>query len=120
MMHNAPSPRLLPPLSLRMRWRRAGMAALLALPLAVASCAYPSSPPPVPPLQAEVIPKPPVSAIPLMWQPGHWNWNGAGYDWAPGEYVPAAGHGNLWMPGYWAAGPGGAGAPLVWQPAHWE
>ena len=32
--------------------------------------------PPVPPPTAEIIPKPPVSAEALLWQPGHWDWNG--------------------------------------------
>lgn len=71
--------------------------------------------PPVPPPMAETMPKPPVSAVPLLWQPGHWNWNGTGYVWQPGEYVPAAGHGQLFQPGYWAQSPAG----WTWQPAHW-
>jgi hypothetical protein len=32
--------------------------------------------PPVPPLVAEVIPKPPVAGEQLVWQPGHWDWSG--------------------------------------------
>lgn len=96
------------------------LAASLLLPLGLAACAQAGGPPPVPPLQTEIIPKPPVSATPLIWQPGHWDWTGAGYAWASGEYVPAAGHGNLWMPGYWAEGPGGPGTPMQWRPAHWE
>jgi hypothetical protein len=71
--------------------------------------------PPVPPPMQETIPKPPVSAVPLLWQPGHWNWNGRGYAWQPGEYVPAAGHGDLFQRGYWAETPSG----WTWQPAHW-
>ena len=35
--------------------------------------------PPVPALISETVPKPPVTAEPLMWQPGHWDWNGSGY-----------------------------------------
>jgi hypothetical protein len=71
--------------------------------------------PPVPAPMQEAIPKPPVSAEPLVWQPGHWNWNGSSYSWQPGEYVPAAGHGALFQPGYWAQTPRG----WVWEPAHW-
>jgi WXXGXW repeat (2 copies) len=71
--------------------------------------------PPVPPLTAEIIPKPPVSAEALIWQPGHWDWGGGGYVWVNGQYVPAAGHGNLWVQGWWSFGPGG----WIWQPAHW-
>jgi hypothetical protein len=72
--------------------------------------------PPVPALIPETPPKPPVTAEPLMWQPGHWDWNGSGYVWAKGQYVPAAGHGNLWMPGWWSRGPSG----WEWQPPHWR
>lgn len=93
--------------------------AVLALIL-TASCSRPDSGsrnpyPPLPPALSETIPKPPVTSTPLMWQPGHWDWNGSGYAWAPGLYVPAAGHGNLWMPGWWAKGASG----WTWQPAHW-
>jgi len=71
--------------------------------------------PPVPPTPTEVIPKPPVTAEPLMWQPGYWEWTGSAYVWRPGQYVPAEGHGNLWMPGYWHQGPSG----WVWEAPHW-
>jgi hypothetical protein len=84
----------------------------------LAGCATPPAetpPPPVPPLQAEVIPKPPVTATPLIWQPGHWDWNGAAYTWTPGQYIPRDGHGNLYMPGYWSKTTQG----WAWQPAHW-
>jgi hypothetical protein len=60
--------------------------------------------------------KPPPTAEPLIWQPGHWNWTGGGYAWAPGEFVSSAGHGVMWMPGYWGQAPYGG---YVWQPAHW-
>ncbi len=71
--------------------------------------------PPVPALITEAMPKPPLSAEALMWQPGHWNWNGTGYVWLPGQYVPAAGHGPLFQQGYWRQSPSG----WTWQPAHW-
>ena len=94
------------------------MAALLAVTL-LAGCAQKTvdgNPyPPVPPLIAETLPKPPVTAEPLMWQPGHWDWNGSGYIWAKGQYVPAAGHGNMWMPGWWSK----TDAGWTWQPPHW-
>jgi len=71
--------------------------------------------PPIPPPIAETIPKPPVSAETLLWQPGHWNWDGTGYAWQPGEYVPAAGHGALFQFGYWQQTPSG----WVWVKGHW-
>jgi hypothetical protein len=94
------------------------LAVLLTVSL-MAGCQKPPSDansfPPVPPLITEVVPMPPVTAEPLMWQPGHWDWNGTGYVWAKGQYVPAAGHGNLWMPGWWS--PTSTG--WTWQPPHW-
>jgi hypothetical protein len=72
---------------------------------------YPAVPAPL----LETIPKPPVTAEPLIWQPGHWDWTGNGYTWASGQYVPAQGHGNLWAPGWWSRMPAG----WVWQPPHW-
>jgi hypothetical protein len=97
------------------RWTASWMIGATCLTLA--GCVVPSSaPPPPPPLQAEVMSKPPVTTTPLLWQPGHWDWTGGGYVWQPGEYVPSAGHGNMYMPGFWAATPDGR---WVWQPAHW-
>jgi hypothetical protein len=75
----------------------------------------PNPHPPVPALIPETMTKPPVIAEPLLWQPGHWDWTGSGYTWAPGQWVPAQGHGPLWMPGWWSHSSGG----WVWQPPHW-
>jgi len=96
------------------RWTAALVS--VALGLMLAGCAQSGNPyPPVPPLKPEVMGKPPVTTTPLIWQPGHWDWNGGGYVWMPGAFVPSAGHGNMWMPGYWENGEGG----WTWQPAHW-
>ncbi len=84
----------------------------------LAGCAVPGTPPPPvppPPPQAEVIPNPPVTDVPLIWQPGHWNWTGTGYAWQPGAYVPRGTHSNMFMPGYWQQTSTG----WSWVPAHW-
>jgi hypothetical protein len=91
-------------------------AALIGAAWILAGCTTINPPVPVPAPMAETMPKPPVSAEPLIWQPGHWDWTGSGYAWTPGVFVPSAGHGNLWMPGYWAQAPDGSWA---WQPPHW-
>jgi len=92
---------------------------VLGLLLALGGCAAPGattrSYPPVPPPRAETIPKPPVTATPLLWEPGYWNWTGAGYVWHPGRYVPRDGHGNMFMPGWWRLD----GTTYEWVPAHW-
>ena len=73
--------------------------------------AYPIVPPP----KEELVPVPPQSSVPLIWQPGHYDWNGAGYIWVPGRWVGRAGHGTLWQDGYWRR----EGNAYVWVPAHW-
>ncbi len=72
--------------------------------------------PPVPTAAVEVVPKPPVSATQLVWQPGHYEWNGSAYVWYSGAYVQQLGQGQLWQPGYWTIGPSG----WVWLPGHWK
>jgi WXXGXW repeat (2 copies) len=99
---------------------RRHLAGLLGAML-LAGCAVntpsPSSYPPVPALVVETVPNPPVTTTPLIWQPGHWNWNGANYVWEGGQYVPRTGLSGIWQPGYWTRGPSGG---WVWQPAHWQ
>jgi hypothetical protein len=91
----------------------------LVLALALAGCAVSTtttSPyPPVPPPVAEQRPLPPVSPDPLIWQPGHWDWNGTAYTWSPGLWVPREGHGSLWQDGYWSL----VNGRYVWVPPHW-
>jgi hypothetical protein len=72
--------------------------------------------PPMPPPMSETVPKPPVSARALKWQPGRWDWTGSAYVWVPGQYVSRSDYGNLWMPAYWERTESG----WVWHPAHWE
>ena len=97
-----------------MRYRSI-IAALIGTAWILAGCTTINPPVPVPAPMAETIPKPPVSAEPLIWQPGHWDWTGSAYVWIPGQYVSAEGHGNRWMWGCWDQTDGG----WVWHPAHW-
>ncbi len=72
---------------------------------------YPQ-PPPIPP---ETRPQPPISENALMWEPGHWDWNGASYVWNHGQWIDRTGHGTSWQDGYWT----NAGGAWTWIPAHW-
>jgi len=90
-------------------------ALVLALLLAACTVAASGPYPPVPAPMNEATPLPPVSGQALIWQPGHWDWNGGGYAWTAGRYVPVEGHGKLWMREQWSQTPGG----WQWQPAHW-
>ncbi len=97
------------------------MLALLALP----GCLGPTPPapapvaaapyPPVPAPLREEQPKPPVSEDPLVWQIGHWEWEGSGYVWVHGEWVKLGGHSNEYLPGHWADDHG----QWKWVPGHW-
>ena len=90
-------------------------AALLAAAWLLTGCAAENPPPPIPAPMADTIPKPPVTATPLIWQPGHWDWNGNAYSWVPGQYVAQGGHSDMWMPAYWEK----ASSGWVWHSAHW-
>lgn len=90
---------------------------LVAAGLAGCTAAVPTANPypPVPRAPVEIVPKPPVSATPLVWQPGHYEWNGTGYVWYPGIFVQQLGRRPLWQPGYWTRRERG----WVWIPGHW-
>ncbi len=94
----------------------AGSAAgLLLLGGCVSATREVAAPNPAPQIPVEIIPKPPVSEQPLIWQPGHWDWSGSTYLWREGAWVPRAGHGTQWQDGYWT----NQGGSWVWLPAHW-
>lgn len=87
---------------------------LAGLALPVAGCVVePANPyPPVPARRAEVIPPAPRGAV--VWQPGHYQWDGAAYVWVPGRYV--ARRAGRWERGHWQR----AGGRWVWVPAQWR
>jgi hypothetical protein len=88
--------------------------ALCAFTLGGCAVSYPAYPQVPAPLD-EAVTAPPKSSIPLIWQPGHYSWNGANYVWERGQWVPRAGHGTLWQDGYWVR----KGDAYEWVPPHW-
>jgi hypothetical protein len=52
-----------------------------------------------------------------IWSPGYWayDFNGDGYYWVPGTWVPAPSPGLYWTPGYWAWD----GNNYFWTPGYW-
>lgn len=88
---------------------------LLGIGVAVSGCVVqPANPyPPVPAARVEVIPPRPQPN--LIWQPGHYQWNGRVYAWIPGRYVNRA-PGGRWVPGHWVWFNG----RHVWVAAHWQ
>ncbi len=94
----------------------AALATLLLLGGCVVENTAPApSYPPVPAPLAEQTPLPPVSGELQIYQPGHWDWDGRGYVWQHGAWVPRAGHGSLWQDGFWSL----TGGRWVWVPGHW-
>ncbi len=88
---------------------------VVLLLLGLAGCAGADAPPPMPPSQAESMPLPPIAAGEQVWRPGHWNWDGSGYRWMPGEYQPRTASTTMWRSGVWRRDASG----WVWQPAGW-
>jgi hypothetical protein len=58
---------------------------------------------------------PPVPQPQDIWIPGYWAWGPGGYYWVPGTWVQAPQPGYLWTPGYWGWQNGYYG----WNPGYW-
>ncbi len=85
--------------------------ALTAGPAGVA-LAQPSA---IPPPYAEE-PPPPLPGPRYIWEPGHWHWDGVGWEWRRGHYIIRNVGWHEFVPGHWAQrGPG-----WVWIPGHWR
>lgn len=69
---------------------------------------------PIPPLREEIVPPPPHG--PYIWRPGHWLWDGRGYAWEPGVYVPRSHQWHEWVHGGWELRHG----RWEWEPPHWR
>ena len=66
-----------------------------------------------PALPVYVVPPPPEEG--LLWQPGHWRWDGYDYFWVPGTWVRPPAVGLLWTPGYW----GWVNGAFAWHEGYW-
>jgi hypothetical protein len=71
----------------------------------------PSAPPPV---REEIVPPPPTTDV--VWQPGHWQWNGTQYVWVSGAYVARPRPQVAWVPGHWDQSPTG----WTWVEGYWQ
>jgi len=68
-----------------------------------------------PPPRVETIPPPP-SAV-MVWEPGHWNWNGNDWEWDSGHYAERPRPSAAWVPGNWTQQADGR---WTWVPGHWS
>ena len=76
------------------------------------------APKPPPPVRYEVAPPlPPERVETVVWDPGHWHWNGRDWEWIPGHYVERPHREARWEPGHWAERPNGS---WVWVEGHWR
>ena len=61
--------------------------------------------------------QPAVPGPDYMWIPGYWAWGPGGYYWVPGAWELPPEPGLLWTPGYW--GFDEDGDDYVWHPGYW-
>jgi hypothetical protein len=100
----------------------AACAVLGLAPLAPAQPGGYYAPPPVyapappPPPRVEVVAPPPGPPERFVWEPGHHEWNGRVYFWAPGRYIERPAPGLIWVSGRWAARYG----RWEWIGGHWR
>jgi hypothetical protein len=99
-----------------MRWNAIGAAVLL---IGTGSGSAQPPPPfaPVPPPRQEFVPPHPHGGR-LIWQPGHWRWDGFRYAWVGGDYIERWPHYSPYVEGRWLWAP--QEGRWIWRPAHWE
>jgi len=98
-----------------MKWIVAAATAFL---IGIGSAAAQPPPPgyaPIPPPRHEFVPPPPPGAR-VVWEPGHWHWDGVRYFWIDGHYIEA--RRGRYAEGRWVWAP--VEGRWVWRPAHWE
>ena len=69
----------------------------------------------------EPIPRPRFERAPpprhgMLWEPGHWHWDGRRYLWFGGRYIPFREEFHHYVPGAWVL----VGPRWEWVPGHWE
>jgi hypothetical protein len=100
-----------------MKWLAVGAAVfVVGIGSAVAQPPPPPNYAPIPPPRAEVVPPPPGGR--MVWEPGHWHWDGVRYIWIGGHYVERRPHYGHYAEGRWIWAP--REGRWIWRPAHWE
>jgi hypothetical protein len=69
----------------------------------------------LPPPVIPVYEQPAVPAPNYLWMPGYWAWGPGGYYWVPGTWMLAPEPGLFWTPGYWAWN----GSGYFWNQGYW-
>ena len=97
-----------------MKWLMVGLSVFL---VSIGGASAQPPPPgyaPIPPPRQEFVPPPPRDRV--VWQPGHWHWDGYRYVWVGGRYIESRPHYGHYAEGRWVW----HGGRYVWVPAHWE
>lgn len=82
---------------------------------AAAARASQADPPSAIPTPYDEGPPPPPPGRRYVWEPGHWHWDGVGWEWHRGHYVIRRVGWTRYVPGQWVLRPRG----WVWWPGHW-
>jgi hypothetical protein len=91
-------------------------ASVILIGLGSAQAQPPPNYAPIPPPRSEMVPPPPGGR--MIWQPGHWQWDGHRYVWIRGHYVERRRHSGHYAEGHWRWSQ--REGRYVWMPAHWE
>jgi len=89
--------------------------ALLLLIIATSSFAGVAISVTIGPPALPVYTQPPCPGDGYIWIPGYWAYGPGGYYWVPGTWVEPPTVGLLWTPGYW----GWQESVYVWHPGYW-
>ncbi len=98
-----------------MKWLMTGATAFV-IGIGSAGAQPPPDYAPIPPPRAEVVPPPPREHV--VWEPGHWHWDGVRYVWIDGHYIERGPHHARYAEGHWVWGP--REGHYIWMPAHWD
>ena len=97
--------------------RRLAAMAVMVFALGIGSAvAQPPPPAAPPPPRYEVVPPRPGPRV--VWESGHWHWNGLRYIWIRGRYVERRPGWGPYVPGHWRWAP--RWHRWEWVPAHWR
>jgi hypothetical protein len=69
-----------------------------------------------PPPRVEIVPAAPRPPEFVVWEPGHWHWNGREFVWVAGHYVERPRREAEWIQGGWQE----RGPNWVWVGGHWR
>jgi len=99
-----------------MKFLTATFGIILALSASPAVAQPPPNYAPIPPPRHEHMPPQPHGNV--VWQPGHWHWDGHQYVWVGGHYVERHPHHRTWAAGHWAWSH--RDNRYIWNPPHWR